>query len=57
MEPAKNIVKIAIQMMGAYPQLIELNQVILYLPYIFVISLGAPECDQLYFSPANNYFT
>ncbi|XP_053558860.1 engulfment and cell motility protein 3 [Bombina bombina] len=26
MEPAKNIVKIAIQMMGAYPQLIELNQ-------------------------------
>ncbi|KAM9301624.1 engulfment and cell motility protein 3 [Gastrophryne carolinensis] len=26
MEPVKNIVKIAIQMMGAYPQLIELNQ-------------------------------
>uniref|UniRef100_A0A8C5QYF0 ELMO domain-containing protein n=1 Tax=Leptobrachium leishanense TaxID=445787 RepID=A0A8C5QYF0_9ANUR len=26
MEPSKNIVKIAIQMMGAYPQLIELNQ-------------------------------
>ncbi|XP_073420349.1 engulfment and cell motility protein 3 isoform X2 [Dendrobates tinctorius] len=26
MEPTKNIVKIAIQMMGAYPQLIELNQ-------------------------------
>ncbi|KAM4614336.1 engulfment and cell motility protein 3 [Discoglossus pictus] len=26
MEPPKNIVKIAIQMMGAYPQLIELNQ-------------------------------
>ncbi|XP_068117379.1 engulfment and cell motility protein 3 isoform X2 [Hyperolius riggenbachi] len=26
MEPAKNVVKIAIQMMGAYPQLIELNQ-------------------------------
>ncbi|CAH2323848.1 engulfment and cell motility 3 isoform X1 [Pelobates cultripes] len=28
MEPSKNIVKIAIQMMGAYPQLIELNQVL-----------------------------
>ncbi|XP_040185153.1 engulfment and cell motility protein 3 [Rana temporaria] len=26
MEPPKNIVKIAVQMMGAYPQLIELNQ-------------------------------
>ncbi|XP_077310208.1 engulfment and cell motility protein 3 [Lithobates pipiens] len=26
MEPLKNIVKIAVQMMGAYPQLIELNQ-------------------------------
>ncbi|KAE8609319.1 hypothetical protein XENTR_v10011775 [Xenopus tropicalis] len=26
MEPPKNIVKIAIQMMGAYPQLIDLNQ-------------------------------
>ncbi|KAM4722037.1 engulfment and cell motility protein 3 [Rhinophrynus dorsalis] len=26
MEPTKNIVKIAIQMMGAYPQLIDLNQ-------------------------------